>query len=83
MWTGGPSRVLLLLIAAYKVIGSPWLGGRCRFVPSCSSYASEAVLRHGALKGSAFTLWRLARCHPLSRGGLDQVPLSRVSRGAE
>ena len=72
---GLPTAVGLGLIAAYKTLFSPLFTGSCRFVPSCSTYAREALLLHGALKGAWLTLRRLARCHPLCAGGLDQVPL--------
>lgn len=74
-WLAGlPAAGLLAAIAAYRVLLSPLFTGSCRFVPSCSAYAREAVARHGALQGSWLAAWRLARCHPLCRGGLDQVP---------
>ena len=72
---------MLAAIRSYQVTLSPVLGGRCRFVPSCSAYAAEAVARHGALRGGWLAAWRLARCHPLCRGGLDQVPAPRGRRG--
>ena len=53
------------------------LPGACRFVPTCSEYAAEAVEYHGVLRGSALTLWRLLRCQPFARGGYDPVPLER------
>ena len=72
--TGRPIRVLIALLFGYKKLISPLFTGSCRFVPSCSSYAIEAVAGHGAILGSWLTVRRLARCHPLCRGGLDQVP---------
>jgi putative membrane protein insertion efficiency factor len=69
-----PGRVLLALIAAYQGILSPFLGGFCRFVPSCSAYAAEAVREHGAGKGTRLAILRLLRCHPFHRGGYDPVP---------
>lgn len=67
-------NVLLALLRAYRGI-RPMLGGsRCRFYPSCSHYAMEAVERHGALRGGSLTLYRLAKCHPFHPGGLDPVP---------
>lgn len=69
------SRLLRLLIAAYQATLSPLLGQRCRFHPSCSAYAHTALARHGALRGSWLALRRLLRCHPLSEGGLDPVPV--------
>lgn len=71
---GGGARLLLLLVEAYRVTLSPLLGGFCRYEPSCSRYAEEAVLRHGALRGGHLTLKRLLRCHPLHPGGFDPVP---------
>ena len=70
-----PARALLGLLSAYKLVVSPFFAGSCRYVPSCSAYAREAVERHGAIRGTCLAAWRLARCHPFSRGGLDQVPL--------
>ena len=72
--TSWSTRALVGLISIYKLIFSPLFTGSCRFVPSCSSYAREAVLKHGALKGTWLAARRLARCHPLCEGGLDQVP---------
>lgn len=66
--------VLLGLLAAYRWLVSPLLPPACRFHPTCSSYAAEAVRRHGALKGSVLTVKRLARCHPFCEGGVDPVP---------
>jgi putative membrane protein insertion efficiency factor len=65
---------LLLLIRAYQLVLSPWIGQHCRFYPSCSNYASEAIRNHGSLKGSYFALLRLLRCHPWHEGGPDPVP---------
>ncbi|HYS81734.1 MAG TPA: membrane protein insertion efficiency factor YidD [Anaeromyxobacteraceae bacterium] len=66
--------MLLGLLAAYRRLVSPLLPPACRFYPTCSSYAAEAVRRHGALKGSFLTVKRLARCHPFCEGGVDPVP---------
>ena len=65
------------LIRMYQLILSPLFAGSCRFVPSCSAYAAEAVERHGAGRGLWLAARRLARCHPLCRGGLDPVPEAR------
>ena len=65
---------LLLLLRAYKLGVSPFLGQNCRFYPSCSDYAAEAVRLHGALKGSVLAGKRLCKCHPWHAGGLDFVP---------
>ncbi len=66
-----PSLFLILLVRTYQVTLSPFLGGRCRFHPSCSRYFIEAVRKYGALRGTAKGLWRLARCHPFCAGGFD------------
>ena len=68
------SWVLVALIRIYQWTIAPLLGPRCRFEPSCSHYTSEAIERHGALRGAALGGKRLLRCHPLSEGGLDPVP---------
>lgn len=71
-------RILLItLIRFYQLAISPLLGPRCRFYPSCSAYAIEALKRHGPLYGSWLTLRRLVRCHPLNEGGVDPVPPTR------
>ena len=68
-------KVLLLgAIRAYRLLLSPWWGGQCRFAPTCSEYAAEAITRHGSLSGSWLALRRLARCHPWCAGGFDPVP---------
>ncbi|QJB58332.1 membrane protein insertion efficiency factor YidD [Pseudodesulfovibrio sp. zrk46] len=67
-------RIPLALIWVYQKLISPLLPPACRFVPSCSEYAKEAVIRHGAFKGSLLASWRLLRCQPLCRGGYDPVP---------
>ena len=66
--------VLLVLLGAYRRLVSPLLPPACRFHPTCSAYAAEAVRRHGALRGLFLALKRLARCHPLCEGGIDPVP---------
>ena len=69
------AKLLIILIRAYQVVLSPFLGGACRFVPSCSAYAVEAIALHGARRGSLLALRRLSRCHPLGRAGVDPVPI--------
>ena len=66
--------VLIMLLRAYRYFVSPLLGNHCRFHPSCSHYALDAVRLHGALHGSALAARRLARCHPWCAGGYDPVP---------
>jgi hypothetical protein len=68
------SKILQFMIRAYQVLLSPFLGDHCRFTPSCSAYAMEAIEKHGALKGSWLALKRIGRCHPLCDGGYDPVP---------
>jgi putative membrane protein insertion efficiency factor len=71
--------IALLLIRGYQLTLAPLLGRHCRYLPTCSQYAYEAVQRHGAWRGSWLALRRLLRCHPLHAGGLDPVPeLSEV-----
>ena len=68
------ARIILKLIAAYQYFLSPFIGGACRFHPSCSRYTSEAIEKHGAWKGSLLGIKRICRCHPFHEGGLDPVP---------
>lgn len=65
---------LLWLVRAYRFFLSPWLGGACRYWPTCSDYSMQAIERFGALRGLWLTLGRLARCHPYGRGGVDPLP---------
>ena len=67
-------RMLLAALAAYRYLFRPLLGANCRFYPSCSDYASEAIERHGAWRGALLALGRVARCHPWHPGGFDPVP---------
>ncbi len=67
------TKLALFLIRAYQVLLSPLLGSNCRFQPTCSQYAYEAVTRYGPCKGSYLALRRLLRCHPFCRGGYDPV----------
>jgi uncharacterized protein len=68
------ARLLTAAIVAYRRYVSPALPARCRFYPSCSAYALEAVAKHGALHGTGLAIWRLLRCHPFHPGGFDPVP---------
>jgi hypothetical protein len=79
LWASGtPVRLVLIgLIRLYQFTMSGWLGGQCRFYPSCSNYAAEAIARHGAVRGVALATWRLARCGPFTAGGVDHVPVAR------
>ncbi|HEV2906657.1 MAG TPA: membrane protein insertion efficiency factor YidD [Actinomycetota bacterium] len=76
LWlAGAPVRVVILgVLNGYRRLVAPALGQRCRFYPSCSTYAEEAVRLHGAVKGSLLATWRVLRCSPLSAGGPDPIP---------
>ena len=76
LWqVGAPARAVLLGgIRLYQVTLSGAFGTHCRFYPSCSHYAAEAVRMHGAARGSAMAVWRILRCQPLGRGGFEPVP---------
>jgi len=69
-----PQRGALKLLRVYKLLISPLFAGSCRFLPSCSDYAAEAVTRFGVLRGSWLAVRRLSRCHPLGSHGIDAVP---------
>lgn len=69
-----PARLLVLFVRAWQVGLSPLFGPSCRFHPSCSAYAVEALERHGARRGAWLAARRVARCHPFHEGGLDPVP---------
>jgi len=69
-----PQWLLLMLVRGYRFWFKPWLGNSCRFEPSCSAYAMQALNRHGAARGAALAGWRLLRCHPWCEGGCDAVP---------
>ena len=71
--------LLLTSLRGYKWALSAFLPPACRYVPTCSDYAAEAIERHGAFRGSAMAIWRLLRCHPFVRGGYDPVPLNDVA----
>ncbi|MEU4214310.1 membrane protein insertion efficiency factor YidD [Actinoplanes sp. NPDC026623] len=80
---GPVARVLTWGIVAYRRYLSPALPARCRFYPSCSAYALEALAVHGALRGTALAIWRLLRCHPFHPGGFDPVPDAIRDRPAD
>ena len=67
-------RLLLLLIVGYKRLISPLLPVACRFTPTCSEYAADAIRRHGAMRGTGLAIRRLSRCRPFGGGGEDPVP---------
>ncbi|MCP4791479.1 MAG: membrane protein insertion efficiency factor YidD [Gammaproteobacteria bacterium] len=71
---GWLSRGLIGFVKLYRLVISPMLGANCRYIPTCSSYAIEAISLHGPLKGSAMSIWRIIRCNPFSKGGYDPVP---------
>ena len=68
------TKIFIILIRGYQIIISPLIGPRCRFTPTCSNYAIEALKTHGVLKGGWLTLKRILKCHPLHEGGYDPVP---------
>ena len=79
---GAPARLALLgLIRLYRVTLSGWLGGQCRFYPTCSRYAEDAIRLHGAMRGTLMAAWRIARCGPFTAGGVDHVPAPAPSPG--
>ena len=67
-------RVLIAIVRGYKKFISPLLPPSCRFTPTCSEYAMEAISKHGAMKGSMLAIWRILRCNPFCKGGYDPVP---------
>jgi putative membrane protein insertion efficiency factor len=72
-----PKRALIALVKGYRLLLSPWLGSACRFEPTCSVYALQALQQHGAMMGSYLTVARIGRCHPWCQGGSDPVPTER------
>ena len=71
---GAPFRALEIgLIKAYRATLSGWLGGQCRFYPSCSHYAEDAIRSRGAVRGTLLAAWRVLRCNPFGSGGIDYV----------
>lgn len=70
-------KALMCLIRAYRAIASPLLPPSCRYEPTCSQYALEAIDKHGVIKGSYLSARRILRCHPFARGGYDPVPTTK------
>jgi putative membrane protein insertion efficiency factor len=81
-WIAGAPlrRLLLTLIRVYRFVLSGSLGGQCKFHPSCSHYAEEAIRVHGAFRGSFMAGWRILRCGPFTDGGVDHIPARRDRR---
>jgi putative membrane protein insertion efficiency factor len=68
------ARIIALPVRAYRLVFSPWVGHNCRYHPTCSAYALEALERHGALRGTWLAARRILRCHPWGGSGVDEVP---------
>jgi uncharacterized protein len=77
-----PRNLCVLILRAYRAVISPLYGDVCRYYPSCSAYALGAIQQHGVVKGVALGTWRIARCHPWAKGGIDDVPERRPSSRA-
>jgi putative membrane protein insertion efficiency factor len=78
---GAPARLALVAcIRLYRLTLSGWIGGQCRFYPSCSHYAEGAIRTHGAIRGSLMAAWRIVRCGPFTPGGVDPVPPATLPR---
>jgi len=73
-------RLGLVIVRAYQLLLSPFAGGACRFEPSCSAYAMEAIQTHGLLRGLWLSVRRVARCHPFAKPGIDPVPSRPIER---
>ena len=69
-----PRNLCVLILRGYRAVISPLYGDVCRYYPSCSAYALGAIQQHGVIKGIALGSWRIARCHPWAKGGVDDVP---------
>ena len=68
------AQIMALPVRAYRLLFSPWVGFNCRYHPTCSAYALEALEKHGALKGTGLAIRRILRCHPWGGSGADNVP---------
>ena len=75
-----PRNLAVLVLRAYRAVISPLYGDVCRYYPSCSAYALQAIQQHGVVVGSVLGIRRIARCHPWAAGGVDDVPPARRSR---
>jgi putative membrane protein insertion efficiency factor len=82
LWTAGaPVRATLIAaIRVYRATLSGWLGGQCRFYPTCSHYAEDAIRLRGAVVGTALSAWRILRCNPFGKGGVDHVSAGGAER---
>lgn len=76
-----PKNLLIGLIRLWRFAISPLYGPTCKYYPSCSAYGLEAIRRHGAVRGTALTVWRILRCNPWSDGGIDDVPARHDASG--
>jgi putative membrane protein insertion efficiency factor len=81
MWKRVGNMPFLALIGLYRVTLSPFIGGQCRYEPTCSRYGQQAYRLHGPIKGTRLTLWRIMRCHPFVKGGYDPVPIPDDAHG--
>ena len=75
-----PRNICVVILRVYRAVISPLYGDVCRYYPSCSAYTLGAIQQHGVFKGIALGTWRIARCHPWAKGGVDDVPLRRRER---
>jgi putative membrane protein insertion efficiency factor len=75
-----PRNLCVLILRAYRAVISPLYGDVCRYYPSCSAYTLQAIQRYGVVAGIVLGSWRIARCHPWAKGGVDDVPERRVAR---
>ena len=75
-----PRNVCVLILRAYRAVISPLYGDVCRYYPSCSAYTLQAIQRYGVIAGIGLGAWRIARCHPWAKGGVDDVPERRIAR---
>ena len=71
------AQIVAVPVRLYRLVFSPWVGHTCRYQPTCSAYALEALEKHGALRGSWLTIRRITRCHPWGKSGYDPVPDER------